>query len=60
MPTPTGLIPESIAIDLVLSDFVIDDALGRSKQSCGFGAVAAGGFQRVKYHVLLIGRHGIR
>ena len=39
-----SLIPESIAVDGVLPDFVIDDALGRAQKPRGLGAIAASGF----------------
>ena len=45
---------EPIAIDRVLPHFVIDDALGRSQQPRRFGAIAAGGLQRVEDDIFLV------
>src|SRR5204863_4911583 len=46
------LIPKPVAIDLVFADFVIDDALGRAEEACGFCPVAAGGFEGIQDDVL--------
>src|SRR2546428_10949594 len=48
-------IPETFAIDAVLTDLVVNDALGRRQQAGGFGAVATRGFQSIQNDIFFVG-----
>ena len=56
----TVLTTESIDVDLMLPDFVIEDALRRTEKPCRLGAVAASSLQCVLDEIFLIGGNRIK
>src|SRR5262249_1376090 len=50
-----SLIAETIAVDSVLANLVIQNALSSSQQARGFRAVAPRGFQRIDDDVFFVG-----